>query len=92
LNYDDRKQRNFLQKLDLGIENWSDMIFALVFLLLLVTALYWLIAWYRERPPRPQAYEMMFNRLLKKLSKRGFRKQPAEDTRAFLARLPQGTR
>ncbi len=89
LNYDERKQRNFLQKLDLGIENWSDMIFALVFLLLLVTALYWFIAWYRERPPRPQAYEMMFNRLLKKLSKRGFRKQPAEDTRAFLARLPQ---
>jgi transglutaminase-like putative cysteine protease len=89
LNYDRRKQQNFLSKLELGIENWSDMVFALVFLLLSVTALFWFIAWYRERPPRPQAYEMLFNRLLKKLSKKGFRKNPAEDTRAFLQRLPQ---
>ncbi len=89
LNYDERKQRNFLKKLEVGIENWSDMVFALVFLLLGVTASYWLIAWYRERPSQPQAYEILFNRLLQKLSKKGFRKEPAEDTRAFLARLPR---
>jgi len=89
LNYDRRKQQNFLSKLEIGIENWSDMVFTLVFLLLSVTALFWFIVWYRERPPRPQAYEILFNRLLKKLSKKGFRKNPGEDTRAFLQRLPQ---
>ena len=89
LNYDQRKQRDFLSKLEIGIENWSDMVFALVFLLVSVTALFWFIAWYRERPPRPQVYEILFNRLLRKLSKKGFRKKPAEDTRAFLQRLPQ---
>ena len=87
LNYDQRKQMNFLSKLELGIENWSDMVFALVFLLLAVTALFWFIAWYRERPPKPAAYEILFNRLLKKLSKRGFQKGPAEDTRTFLLRI-----
>lgn len=89
LNYDQRKQRNFLSQLELGIENWSDMVFALVFLLLTVTALFWLIVWYRERPPKPAAYEILFNRLLKKLSRRGFQKGPAEDTRSFLLRITQ---
>ena len=88
LNYDQRKQRDFLKKLKLGIENWSDMVFALVFMLFAVTILYWTIGWYRERPPRPPAYEILFNRLLKKLSKKGYVKNPAEDTRAFLERLP----
>lgn len=87
INYDNRKQRNFLSKLEIGIENWSDMVFALIFLLLAVTGLYWLIVRYRERPPRPEAYEILFKRLLKKLSKRGFRKRPSEDTRAFLERV-----
>jgi transglutaminase-like putative cysteine protease len=87
LNYDQRKQMNFLSKLELGIENWSDMVFALVFLLLAVTALFWFIVWYRERPPKPAAYEILFNRLLKKLSRRGFQKGPAEDTRTFLLRI-----
>lgn len=89
LNYDRRKQRDFLSKLKLGIENWSDMVFALVFLLLATTGLFWFIAWYRERPPRPPAYELQFRRLLKKLSKKGFVKEPAEDTRAFLQRMPR---
>jgi transglutaminase-like putative cysteine protease len=89
LNYDQRKQMNFLSQLELGIENWSDMVFALVFLLLTVTALFWSIAWYRERPPKPAAYEILFNRLLKKLSRRGFQKGPAEDTRTFLLRITQ---
>ena len=89
LNYDQRKQMDFLSRLELGIENWSDMVFALVILLLSVTALFWLIAWYRERPPKPAAYEILFNRLLKKLSRRGFQKGPAEDTRTFLLRITQ---
>jgi transglutaminase-like putative cysteine protease len=89
LNYDQRKQMNFLSRLELGIENSSDMVFALIILLLAVTALFWLVAWYRERPPKPAAYEILFNRLLKKLSKRGFQKGPAEDTRTFLLRITQ---
>ncbi|MDH3219627.1 MAG: DUF3488 and transglutaminase-like domain-containing protein [Gammaproteobacteria bacterium] len=89
LNYDQRKQRDFLSKLKMGIDNWSDMVFALVVMLLLVTASIWLVVWYRERPPRPQAYEILFNRLLKKLARRGLRKDPAEDSRAFLQRLSE---
>ncbi len=87
INYDQRKQRNFLRKLELGIDNWSDMVFALILLLVTVTGLFWLIVWYRERPPKAQAFEILFNRLLKKLSKRGIQKGPAEDTRAFLERV-----
>ena len=87
LNYDQRKQMNFLSKLELGIDNWSDMVFALVILLLTVTGSFWATARYRERPPKPPAYEILFNRLLKKLSRHGIRKGPAEDTRAFLGRV-----
>ncbi len=87
LNYDQRKQKDFLSRLEIGIENWSDMVFALVLLLVGVTALFWLVVWYRERPPRPPAYEILFARLLKKLSKRGLVKRPSEDTRAFLVRI-----
>ncbi len=87
INYDQRKQQDFLSKLDLGIENWSDMVFALVFMLLTVTGLFWFIVWYRERPPKPEAYEIQFGRLLKKLSRRGFQKRPSEDSRAFLERI-----
>jgi len=89
LNYDQRKQRDFLNQLDLGIETWSDMIFALVALLISVTALFWLVVWYRERPPSPEVYETLFRRLLKKLAKRGYPKLPAEDARSFAARLPR---
>ncbi|MCP4470555.1 MAG: DUF3488 domain-containing transglutaminase family protein [Gammaproteobacteria bacterium] len=89
LNYDDRRQRLFLNKLDLGIDNWSDMVIALVVLLVAVTGLFWLVYWYRERPPRPEAYEILFNRLLRQLAKRGFERKPSEDTRAFLHRVSQ---
>ena len=89
LNYDQRKQQEFLKNLELGIETWSDMVFALVLLLVSVTALFWLVVWYRERPPAPEIYETLFGRLLKKLSKRGYKMQPSEDARAFVARLPQ---
>jgi transglutaminase-like putative cysteine protease len=87
LNYDEHKQRNFLSQLDVGIDNWSDMVIALVVLLLVVTGLFWFIAWYRERPPRPAEYEHLFNRLLRKLARRGIEKKASEDSRAFLRRV-----
>lgn len=87
LNYDTQKQRNFLSELELGIENWSDMVIALVIMLATVTGSFWLITWYRELPARPAAYEILFKRLLHKLAQRGFVKKPAEDTRAFLRRV-----
>jgi hypothetical protein len=89
LNYDDQRQRLFLSQLDLGIDNWSDMVITLVVLLVVVTGLFWLVFWYRERPPRPEAYEILFNRLMRKLAKRGFDRKPSEDTRAFLQRVSQ---
>ena len=89
LNYDQRKQRDFLRDLEIGIESWSDMVFALVALLLAVSGLFWLVAWYRERPPAPQVYETLFRRMLRRLARRGYERRPAEDTRAFLARLPR---
>ena len=87
LDYDDQKQRNFLSELDLGIKNWSDMVIALVMMLVAVTGSFWLIAWYRELPPRPAAYEILFKRLLRKLARRGIVKKPSEDTRALLRRI-----
>ncbi len=86
LNYDERRQRNFLSRLEVGIENWSDMVFALVILLLGVTGLYWIVSWYRDRPPKPQAYELLFRRVSKKLARQGLARRPSEDTRAFLQR------
>lgn len=90
LNYDQRKQMDFLSKLELGIDNWSDMVFALVILMVVVTGLLWAVTRYRERPPKPAACEILFNRLLRKLSKRGIQKGPAEDTRVFLERVTTG--
>ncbi|MCP4984148.1 MAG: DUF3488 domain-containing transglutaminase family protein [Gammaproteobacteria bacterium] len=89
INYDQRKQQNFLSKLEIGIDSWSDMIFTLVISLVAVTGLFWFVVWYRERPPRPQAYEILFDRLLKKLAKQGIQKKSAEDTRAFLRRVSE---
>ena len=89
LNYDDRKQRNFLRKLDVGINNWSDMVIALVILLAVVTGAYWLTSWWRELPPRPPAYEIQFAALLRRLAKQGFRKGDGEDARAFVQRAAE---
>ena len=89
LNYDDQRQQNFLSKLDLGIDNWSDMVIALVVLLISVTGVFWVVYWYRERPPRPATYEILFSRLLRKLAKQGFDRRPSEDSRAFLQRVSQ---
>ncbi|MFQ3188659.1 MAG: transglutaminase-like putative cysteine protease [Gammaproteobacteria bacterium] len=87
LNYDERKQSNFLQQLGVGIKNSSDMVFALVFMLLMVTGLYWIIGWYLTKPAKPARHEQDFNRLLKKLTKVGLEKRPAEDSRDFLNRI-----
>ena len=53
----------------------------------LSTGTYWLVAWYRELPPRPAACDLLFNRLLRKLARRGIERKPSEDTRAFLSRI-----
>ncbi len=87
LNYDQRRQMQFLQNLEIGIENWSDMVFTLVVLIVATTGLFWFVAWYRELPPRPAAYEIQFRRLLKKLARHGLDRHPAEDSRAFLDRI-----
>ena len=87
LNYDQRKQGDFLRDLNIGIENWSDMVFALMFMLLLVTGSYWLASYYRERPAKPEAYEIYFEKILKKLKKRGLVKKPSEDSGEFLHRI-----
>jgi transglutaminase-like putative cysteine protease len=89
LNYDERKQSNFLQQLGVGIKNSSDMVFALIFMLLMVTGLYWIIGWYLAKPAKPARLEQHFNRLLKKLAKLGLEKKPAEDSRAFLRRVEE---
>jgi len=87
LNYDQRKQGSFLRDLDVGIDDWGDMMFALTFMLLLVTGSYWLVSRYRERPVKPEAYEVYFKRLLRKLSKLSLVKKPSEDSREFLRRI-----
>ena len=87
LNYNGRRQMNFLRQLGVGIDSWADMIVTLVILLTAVSLAFWLVVWYRERPPRPEFYEILFNRVLRKLSRNGWRRAPAEDTRAFLQRV-----
>jgi transglutaminase-like putative cysteine protease len=87
LNYNQRKQMDFLKDLNIGIENWSDMVFALVFSLLAVVGVFWAWGWYQDRPGKPPAYEREYRRLLKKLARKGISKAPAEDSRAFLRRI-----
>jgi transglutaminase-like putative cysteine protease len=87
LDYDHRKQSDFLRDLEVGIDDWGDMIFALIAMMLFVTGSYWLISWFRERPRKPELYEIYFNQLLKKLQKLDLEKPPSEDTRAFLQRV-----
>ena len=87
LNYNQRKQGDFLRDLNIGIDDWGDMVFATMFMLLLVTGSYWLVGYYRERPAKPEPYEVYFKKLLKKLKKLGHEKKPAEDSREFLRRV-----
>jgi protein-glutamine gamma-glutamyltransferase len=87
INYNSKKQTRFLRNLGLGILGWGDMIIAMVFSIMLITAIYWLISWYRERPTRPARYEIILNQLLKKLSKSGFTRKPPETLNEFLQRV-----
>ncbi|RLA10480.1 MAG: DUF3488 domain-containing protein [Gammaproteobacteria bacterium] len=87
LNYNQRKQGDFLRDLNIGIDDWGDMVFAMMFMLLLVTGSYWLASYYRERPARPEPYEVYFKKLLKKLKRLGLEKKPGEDSREFLRRV-----
>jgi len=87
INYDQSKQRRFLRDLELGIDNASDMVIALVILLATVSGGYWIFGWYRERPTRPPEYEIQFKRFLRKMSRIGITKQSAEDNRHFLQRI-----
>ena len=63
------------------------MVVALVIMLVAVTGTFWLISWYRELPPRPPGYEILYRRLLRKLARLGIEKKPSEDSRAFLQRI-----
>jgi len=87
LDYDHRKQSNFLRDLEVGIDDWGDMIFALVAMLLSMTGGYWFISWFHGRPGKPELYEIYLNQLLKKLQNLDLEKAPSEDTRAFLKRV-----
>lgn len=87
LNYDSKKQSRFLRQLGLGIQNWGDMVIALVISLAGISGLYVLIAWLRERPPAAPDYEQIIRQLLKKLKRKGFEKQPSEDVHEFLQRI-----
>ncbi len=89
LNYDHQKQSSFLKQLGLGIKSTGDMIIALVICLVLITGTYWLIARYRERPAAIANYEKIINRLLKKLSRSGYKKLPSEHVYEFLSRIKQ---
>ena len=87
INYDDRKQRLFLQKLDVGIENAGDMIIALVILLSSFSGLFWIISWYRERPPKPEQYEILFRRFTAKMARHGYVHKESEDSRQYVNRI-----
>ena len=87
LNYDHRKQGRFLNQLGLGIRSSGDMIIAMVLCLVLITGTYWIIARYRERPASIANYEKIINRLLKKLSRSGFKKEHSEHVYEFLNRI-----
>lgn len=87
LNYDQRKQAVFLKQLGLGIRSWGDMVIALVICMVAITALYWFIAWFKERPAAIAEYEKVFNQLLRKLARPGYPKHPAEHVYEYLERL-----
>ncbi len=87
INYDNKKQTRFLSQLGMGIVGWGDMIIALVFSIMLITGIYWLVGWYRERPAKPARYEIILKQLMKKLSRYGLTKAPSETPNEFLQRV-----
>jgi len=76
-----------MKNLGLGIRNAGDMIIALVISMVLITGTYWLIAWYRERPAPVPEYEKIIKRLLRKLSRKGYKRIPSEHVFEFLERI-----
>ena len=89
LNYDHRKQAQFLNRLGLGIRDWGDMMIALVICFSTITGFYWLVSWYRDRPSPPPVYEKIIQRLLKKLARKGYQRKPSEHVFEFLDRIQQ---
>ncbi len=89
LNYNQDKQSHFLKKLGIGIKSSADMVIALVILLALITLSYALFSGYRNRPNKPEYFELLYQSLLKKMAKAGFTIQPAESPTEFLARITQ---
>lgn len=87
LNYDQYKQARFLKNLGLGIKSWGDMIISLVISLMIFSGIYWGVVWYRDRAPKPEEYELIINRLLKKLAKAGVARKPAEGLTEYLQRI-----
>jgi protein-glutamine gamma-glutamyltransferase len=87
INYDDRKQKDFLKDLDIGITSWSDMILTLVFLLVTVTGIFWTYSWLVDRPAKAAKYERLLNRFLYQMSRAGFERKPSEDVRNFINRV-----
>ncbi len=87
IDYNTQKQMKFLSNLNLGVDSWADMILAMVLILFLTVASFWLIVWYRERPPRPAEHERQFGRMLQKLARQGVSKATTEDARHFLKRV-----
>lgn len=89
LNYNQRKQLNFLKKLGVGIKSTADMVIALVILITTVTLSYALWSLYKNRPIKPPYFEQLFLKLIKKCKKAGFEKHEAESANAFYQRLQQ---
>jgi hypothetical protein len=54
---------------------------------MLITGIYWLVGWYRERPAKPARYEIILKQLMKKLSRYGLTKAPSETPNEFLQRV-----
>ena len=87
MHYDQQRQARFLNSLGMGIKSAGDMIIAMVVLVMVVLAGYWLISWYRERPPRPAEYEIIINRVLKRLARLGITRKPSEDLSSLHRRV-----
>lgn len=87
LNYNQAKQSNFLKNLGLGIKSTADMVIALVILLSIITLAYVLFSWLKNRPAKPEYYEQIFIKLLKKLNKLGLPIKGTESPKAYLHRV-----
>lgn len=87
LNYNHKKQSDFLKKLGVGIQSTADMVIALVILLTSITSFYAIWSMYKNRPPKPEYFEKLWLQFLNKLSRKGFHKAPAESSQEFANRM-----